>query len=309
LAHLKALHHVAIAVTDISRSAEFAAHFGLTITHREPSRVYLRGAGSDSYNLILEPGDQAQLVSIAFAAEEHQVLECAANAHGSSVHALAGPFGGEAVSLLDPDGNQIDLVFGIQERSPDALRPSLMVNYGTTKDRRGVTQFKPPLGAPQLLRLGHVGLFVSNYGASDAWYRNVLGLLASDLMHAGPKENVIAGFYRLNRGSQWVDHHTLAMFGMGRQGLHHLSFEVQDSEAQFMGHRWMKQHGHTSIWGVGRHQLGSHVFDVWRDPDGNRFETFSDTDLLTSEHKSALSPIEQVGLDLWSDEHFQKYFS
>ena len=75
-----------------------------------------------------------------------------------------------------------------------------------------------------------------------------------------------------------------------------------------MAHRWMKQRGHSPVWGVGRHQLGSHIFDVWRDPDGNRFETYSDTDLLTADAKPALSPIDKVGLDLWSDDHFQKYF-
>jgi catechol 2,3-dioxygenase-like lactoylglutathione lyase family enzyme len=307
--NLTALHHVAIAVSNTDKSADFAQHFGLITAQRDEKRVYLRGVGSDSYNLVLERAEQPGVVSIAFAAEDGDALERFAKAHGAPVVEIGKPFGGYAVSLRDPDGNRIDIVHGIQGRTPDELRSPMMINQGYTKDRRGVTQTKPALGPPALLRLGHVGLFVSNYRASDQWYRQVLGVLPSDLMYAGPKEHLIAGFYRLNRGSHWVDHHTVAMFGMGpKKGLHHLSFEVQDSEAQFIGHRWMKRHGHTPVWGVGRHQLGSHIFDVWRDPDGHRFETYSDTDLLTVDHEPALSPVENVGLDLWSDEHFQKYF-
>jgi catechol 2,3-dioxygenase-like lactoylglutathione lyase family enzyme len=305
---LKALHHVRIGVTDLERTAQFATDFGLTVAHREANRIYFRCAGADAYNLVVEPSEQAKLIAIAFLVESGDALESASQMHSSRINELSQPFGGQSVTLHDPDEYRIDLIFGVSTREPDALRDNMIVNQGHAKERRGVTQVKRALGAPQLMRLGHIGLFVSNYNASDAWYREVLGFIPSDLMHAGPPANVIAGFYRVNRGKDWVDHHTLAMFGMGRRGLHHLSFEVQDSEAQFMAHRWMKQRGHSPVWGVGRHQLGSHIFDVWRDPDGNRFETYSDTDLLTADAKPALSPIDKVGLDLWSDDHFQKYF-
>ena len=199
--------------------------------------------------------------------------------------------------------------FGIARREPDPLAPGRIHNHGLERPRRGVTQAKAPLGAPQLIRLGHIGLFVRDMAACDLWYRDVIGLLPSDLMYAGNPGNVVAGFYRLDRGDDWVDHHTIAFFGMGKSELHHASFEVQDSEVQFVGHRWMRQRGHESIWGVGRHPKGSHVFDVWRDPSGFRFETFSDTDLCTADQPPDVFPIQEATMDLWSDRSHEDYFA
>ena len=99
----------------------------------------------------------------------------------------------------------------------------MIINQGLDKARRGATQHQPPLEPPQLLRLGHVGLFVRDFKACEAWYRRALGRIPSDVMYTGSPENAIAGFYRINRGSEWVDHHTLAFFGFGKSDLHHIS--------------------------------------------------------------------------------------
>jgi catechol 2,3-dioxygenase-like lactoylglutathione lyase family enzyme len=311
VARLTALHHVHLGVADLGRARAFAEDFGLVTAEESSDRCYMRGAGTDAYNLVLETSREPRLMGIAIAVESDEDLERVASQMpgASSVRPLDRPFGGRFIALSDPDGNPVHLVSGVASRSPDPLRPRMIVNSGTDKPRRGTTQYKAPLGPPQLLRLGHVGLFISNFANVAAWYCKVLGFLPSDLMYAGPPQNVVGGFYRLDRGPLPVDHHTLALFAMGRPGLHHISFEVQDSEAQLMAHRYMLQRKHSSIWGVGRHELGSHVFDVWRSPDGYRFETFSDTDLLTAESPPAQHPVEKVSLDLWRDQPIDSYFS
>jgi catechol 2,3-dioxygenase-like lactoylglutathione lyase family enzyme len=184
----------------------------------------------------------------------------------------------------------------------------MIINQGPDKARRGPVQYQPPLEPPKLLRLGHVGLFVRDFKACDAWYRKVLGLLPSDLMYAGEPANTIAGFFRINRGSEWVDHHTVALFGFGKSDLHHISFEVQNAEAQFIAHRWLAGKGHKTVWGVGRHPKGSHVFDVWREPSGYRFETYSDTDLCTADKPPGVFDITTMEMDLWSDRSHEAYF-
>jgi hypothetical protein len=88
-----------------------------------------------------------------------------------------------------------------------------------------------------------------------------------------------------------------------------MSFEIQDTESQHALHRYLLQQGWESIWGVGRHPLGSHVFDLWRDPDGFRFETFTDTDVLTAAKAPGLHPIIGAQMDLWTDQSHEKYFA
>jgi hypothetical protein len=38
----------------------------------------------------------------------------------------------------------------------------------------------------------------------------------------------------------------------------------------------------TAAWGVGRHIMGSQVFDYWKDPWGHELEHWTDGDLLTA---------------------------
>ena len=307
---LTGLHHVHLRVPDLAASRGFAADFGLIEEAEVDGRIYLRGSGSAAYHLILEAADTPALAGLALEVDSRADLDAAVRDNGASAVApLRGPGGGESVSLTDPEGNTIHLVHGVRQRKADQLHPDLILNFGQEKQRRGPSQNIPPAGAAQIMRLGHVGLFVRDTKACDDWYRRVLGLLPSDLMYAGDPDHVVAGFYRIDRGKEWVDHHTIAFFGMGKSDLHHISFEVQNSEVQFLAHRWLAKKGHNPVWGVGRHPKGSHIFDVWRDPSGYRFETFSDTDLCTADRPADIFPIQEAEMDMWSDRNFEAYFA
>jgi hypothetical protein len=71
--------------------------------------------------------------------------------------------------------------------------------------------------------------------------------------------------------------------------IHHSSFEVQDLDMLMMGHEWLRQQHHNLLWGVGRHVLGSQIFDYWRDPAGHLVEHFSDGDLLQARHPTGFT--------------------
>lgn len=307
--NIKALHHLRFHVRDLQRSEQFAADFGLHRAQGDASVVYMHGAGSDAYNYVAERASESKLAAIAFAVDSLADLESAVALHGATpIRSLTGPGGGQAVTLHDPEGLPIDLVFGIAPRIPDRLRPSLTLNFGHQKQRRNQIQPLPPKGPPQLMRLGHVGIYVKDYATCVQWYQSVLGLLPSDLLYAGPPEHTVCGFFRLNRGDEPVDHHTVFLAEYGKSDLHHLSFEVQDFEAQFMAHTWLQQRGWEPVWGVGRHTLGCHIFDVWMDPNGYRFETFTDTDLFDATHQPGLHSVTTMKVDTWSDEPPDRYF-
>ena len=308
---LLGLHHIHIGVPDVAATTAFLQDFGLHSADKSGDTLYFRTSGTNIFSVVVEPADKGCLLSYALEVDSEDDLTRAVDEHGATpVQALDGPAGGSCVNLTDPDRKLVRLVHGVAQREPDPpVAPYLEVNYGHTKPRKGVPQNFVPPGPAQLLRMGHVGLFTVDFAASDKWYREVLGLLPSDLFFAGKPDNCIAGFYRINRGDEYVDHHTVALFGMGRNDLHHVSFEVQDSEAQFMAHRWLKRQQHESVWGVGRHPKGSHVFDMWREPSGYRFETFSDTDMHTSEHQAIPVPIHEQTMDVWRDRSHEPYFA
>ena len=45
--------------------------------------------------------------------------------------------------------------------------------------------------------------------------------------------------------------------------VHHSSYEVNDFDTQTLGHDWLREKGWTNCWGIGRHVLGSQIFDYW----------------------------------------------
>jgi hypothetical protein len=57
------------------------------------------------------------------------------------------------------------------------------------------------------------------------------------------------------------------------------------------GHDHLKAAGHTAEWGVGRHFLGSQVFDYWLDPWGHTLEHWTDGDVFTAEDGSNMATI------------------
>ena len=58
-----------------------------------------------------------------------------------------------------------------------------------------------------------------------------------------------------------------------------------------MGHDYLKQFGkYEHMWGIGRHVLGSQVYDYWADPWGHVHEHWADSDRLNLANGSNLVP-------------------
>ena len=41
---------------------------------------------------------------------------------------------------------------------------------------------------------------------------------------------------------------------------------MHDFDVQSLGHQWLSGKGYELSWGLGRHVLGSQIFDYWYDP-------------------------------------------
>jgi catechol 2,3-dioxygenase-like lactoylglutathione lyase family enzyme len=304
------LHHVRFAATDLERTEAFARDFGLHTVSRNTEQLIMRTSGGDSFCYIAELAPERGFRGFAFTVADREVLEAAVARHGASaIRELDTPGGGWGVTLTDPEGLQVDLVTGIAAQPRATVPDPVSLNFPDHKARLHAAQNTPVLGPATLFRLGHVGLYVKDFATMAAWYQEVLGMRLSDTLHVPHQpDQKIVGFLRVDRGPDLVDHHTLFFGQFGKTDCHHVSFEMQDFEAQFIAHRWLEKQGWEANWGVGRHPLGSHVFDVWFDPDRYRWETFSDTDVLDASQQPGNHDIHESQMDIWSSDPPDRYF-
>ncbi|WP_432755649.1 VOC family protein [Pseudomonas sp. WMBT8] len=306
---IKDINHVLYRHPDLGVVERFLTDFGLVVMHRTEQRLYFRGTCSLPYVYIAEKAAAASFGAIAFAVESLDDLHQAAQLPGASpIQALQGPGGGQYVALQDPSGRRIELVYGIETVGALPHRAALTLNSAQHKQRFGDVQ-RPAKGAAQVLRLGHAAIGVQDMPLHLAWYQQMLGMLPSDLVVEEPhRDRPSAAFLRLNRGSAWTDHHTIALFQAPRDFVHHVSFEVQDFDAQCLGHEWMTLQGWSPFWGVGRHMLGSQIFDYWRDPSGNLIEHFTDGDLFNQDSPSGYTHACDASLYQWGPPMSVEFF-
>lgn len=280
-------------VPDLDRMEGFLADFGLARAARTERALYSRGAGPHHHLHVTELG-QPGLVGFAFLAREGSDLARLARCPGASaVHAIDEPGGGRRVTLTDPHGFVVEVVHGI-ETDPRPQPGSLPLNLGARVERARAVK-RTARGPARVLRLGHLGINTPDVGGTFEWYHRHFGIVKSDVVALGGIEFV--QFCRCDRGDAVTDHHTLliAHARSDRPSFNHAAFEVCDLDDVWLGHHAMAQQGHRHHWGIGRHTLGSQIFDYWRDPWGHVHEHFTDGDLLDASHRSGVHGPQDAG--------------
>lgn len=267
---------------DLDVAEAFLTDFGLAKVERTPTTLYMRGTGPMHHIHVTELGDPRYL-SLGWQASDPDDLKQLSRLPGASgVENLDEPGGGQRVRLVDPDGRTLEVVHGLASHAPVSLqRPEN--NRGGRDAKRLGDLFRVARGAAAVQRLGHVAVITPDVERYTAWYRATLGLLCSDRVYRGSQENIVGSFNRVDKGPQYVDHHILYAMQGPRGGLNHLAFEVHDFDDVLVGHEHLHARGYRPTWGVGRHALGSQVFDYWFDPWGRVHEHWTDTDMLNAE--------------------------
>jgi catechol 2,3-dioxygenase-like lactoylglutathione lyase family enzyme len=284
---VKDIAYVRFAAPDLDAMERFLADFGLVTTARESDVIYARGTDPAPYAHVTERGEPAFL-GLAFEAESTADLEAAAKLEGASpVEKIEAPGGGQRIRFTDPDGFLVEVIHGRELLPALPVSPRPPINRGSDRPRLG-TLTRLEAGPAQVKRLGHAGLRVSDYPRSVQWYKTRFGFVSSDDIYLGERDNVMASFMRCDRGAEFTDHHTFVCLGAGEAGLDHAAFEVEDADAVMLGHDHLKRGGYEHRAGIGRHILGSQVFDYWRDPWGNALEHFTDGDLLNDQHETGV---------------------
>ena len=282
-------------VPDLDRMHRFVVDFGLAPIDPQPisDRIYARGRGSAPFVHVAEQGEP-KFLGIGLRASSVEDLQRLASATGAGVEPVDEPGGGWIVHLCDPDGFGVEVVAGQTPAEAMPLDEHIVWNNAHQRARQRAMK-RTGTGSATVVRLGHAVLNVSDFRCSEAWYKSHFGFITSDEIVAGPDISVGA-FMRCDRGELPTDHHTLFLIQTpaGKPAFNHAAFEVRDMDDLMRGHNHLRDSGAVSEWGVGRHFLGSQVFDYWRDPWGFTLEHWTDGDLFTADDPPRKASLQEL---------------
>lgn len=280
---------VGFSAPDLEAMRAFMEDFGAVVAREGATQLYMRGAGSAPFLHVTEKSGPA-FTTLGLRAETRADLERLAAREGVAVREFDAPGGGLHVDLRDPDGVLVRVVAEQTKVAPLPLPELHGWNWHSEKPRLSRPK-RTHRGASHLARLGHCVLNVANFRASEKWYKDRFGFITSDAIEVAPGV-AIGAFMRCDRGERPTDHHTLfLMQAPSGPGFNHAAFEVVDVDDLQAGHRRLAEAGRQQVWGVGRHLLGSQVFDYWRDPWGHMLEHWTDGDMFTAADGSRTASI------------------
>ncbi|KAF9768974.1 hypothetical protein IL306_013675 [Fusarium sp. DS 682] len=270
---------------DLNNARKFLADFGLEIAEDRGDVVFYRGYGSEPFVYVARQAQgDSKFGGAAYEVETRRELERAtALVDASPIRALDAPGGGEIVTLRDPVGHEVHLVFGQQRRVPDHPNfEKLTVNYEDEKPRKGRFQ-RFNTGPAPVHRWGHYGVTYpqGKYQEMFEWYTKTLALAVSDIVYKDDKPTTC--FFHIDRGLEYTDHHAF-FFKMAKPNqdpsVAHSAFEVHDFDIQQLGHQHLAAKGYELCWGVGR-------------------EHYADGDLVNGETKISHMPAGPETLAIW----------
>jgi hypothetical protein len=296
-----AMQYLILERRDLAQMGRFLEDFGFLTVDGPGETRYFRGHGPSPYVVAVQPGERDAFVGFALAARSGEDLETLARATGEAITAADGPGGGRRISLTDPFGMRIDFIHGVEAVEPIAVDSAPeMVNTPQVK-RRVNGPVRPPLRPTPIYKLGHVVLQRPDFDGTVQWYMRHFGIIPSDVQ-CMPDGRPMLGFFRLNRGSEPADHHSVAIAEGPEVRVLHVSFETYDLDCVGQGNQHLQARGWQHYWGIGRHILGSQVFDYWKDPTGLEWEHYADGDVMTEDYPTGYTPFTRGSLWAWGDD-------
>ncbi|KAH8585710.1 Glyoxalase/Bleomycin resistance protein/Dihydroxybiphenyl dioxygenase [Bisporella sp. PMI_857] len=297
------LTHMRYAHPDFDALSQFLQDFGMHLVKRSEDKMWFRGYNSDPYVYLVEKGNEKAFLGGSWIVESYADLEKHVSFPGPIEVMNDSPGGGFRVTVYDPEGFPVNLIWGQEPTKTGHLPQRLVYNFENDKPREGT--FQRFLAGPAAVhKLGHYGLCVKDLQAQISWYTTTFNLAPSDFMlidhPTKPNEKLEVGFFaHIDRGSDFVDHHSFFMSLNATSHVHHCSLEVHDFDTQLLGHQWLAKRKYKSVWGVGRHILGSQIFDYWWDPVGFMIEHYTDGDTVNDKTPIGYGPAGNESLAVW----------
>ncbi len=293
----KDVAYVRFSAPDLDKMHEFLTDFGMQTVSKTDSELIVRTHGEAAFShatVLGEPGFKG--FGIWLHGDED--LEALAAHDNVPIEDLDSPGGGRVVRLTDPDGFVVEAIAGYETVDPLPVRKCAPWNHAGQTPRISERRVEQT-GSSHPMRLGHVVLNVTDIRASEAWYKERFGFITSDEVQPEPGQ-ALGIFMRCDRGEEPTDHHSLFIAQMpGAPAFWHAAFEVRDLDDLLVGHEHLDRKGYELEWGVGRHVVGSNIFDYWKDPWGHEMEHWVDGDLLRRSDGSNIASVPDFEAVVW----------
>lgn len=212
----ESLSHVHYQLPDLAQANKFLLDFGLIPVNETSTRIYYKGVGRQPLLYIAEqsPTKQRTFIAGAWNVKSLEDLELATKLpNATSIADYEGPSGGKVVTVKDPNGFEVRLLFGQNMVSDAEVPPSYVnsefeTNTAGTKPRKGLfVRLKP--GPSKVHKLGHYGFSVekSKTQSTLEWYSTTFNLKLTDAVY--DKETGIdeTSFLHIDKGLEYSDHH------------------------------------------------------------------------------------------------------
>lgn len=308
---------------DLSEITTFLRDFGMSVVRKTDSQRWYKGYGQDQYVYYAQQGEK-KFLGGTFEVESYAELEKAEKVPGAGkiedLSKSGAPGGGYLLTLHDPEGFPINLLYGQEKVEMGQVPEVLQMNYEVQKPR--VARFQRFKAGPAAVhKLGHYGLCVQDFPTQLQWYTRTFNFAPTDFLYVDTDapsstengknndtngvskvQKDVAVFLHIDLGPDYTDHHTFFMSTNPTSHVHHCSFEVHDVDTQFLGHEWLASKGYKSVWGVGRHILGSQIFDYWWDTTGNMVEHYADGDQVNEDTPVGWGAAGDESLAVWGPE-------
>ncbi|HEX4844301.1 MAG TPA: VOC family protein [Limnobacter sp.] len=281
---------------NLNKAEAFLNDFGLHTAFKTNDVLHMRGTASAPFCYMVKKSREARFIGFGLEVEKLEDLNTLATTFNVAVQTQIKPATGHFIELTDPAGFTVHVAHGLTDLPELTTRQAMPHNTAAETPRINKTQRSNPHA--DVIRLGHVVLEVANYQEVSAWYTNTFGLIPSDIQVL-PDGSPAVTFFRLNLGQTPTDHHTLALAQGFMATYSHAAFEVMDADAVGMGQRALRERGYKHAWGIGRHILGSQIFDYWNDPWMSKHEHYCDGDVFTEEHPTGIHPVNREAMAQW----------
>jgi len=285
--------YTAYQVPDLELMEKFLLDFGMARSARTDNSLFMRGSGANHHIHVARLGKEPKFLGGAFKVASVKELEKATKIPGASqIETIKDPGGGDRVTLTTPSGHKIWLEHGVATVPEMSVRRSYRMNFASEHLRHN-SAVRQRAEATPILRIGHFVLWVPDAKPEIEWFMKYFAFVPSDYICVPmePEPLTVGTFLRYDRGKEYVEHHAILINQSKNFGCHHSSYEVLDLDAVTAGHDYLVQKGWKLDAGVGRHYLGSLIYDYWLDPFGFRVEHYTDTDLINDDYE----PVRFVG--------------
>ncbi|CZR67988.1 related to 2,3-dihydroxybiphenyl-1,2-dioxygenase [Phialocephala subalpina] len=298
---LKRISHVYYTHKNLDAAHQFYLDFGFSPVQKTEDKIYYRGYGTEPFVVCAMKGDEDKFGGTGWAVDSLEDLELATSLpNATPIEDSDAPGGGKKVTFYEPiDNCPWHLVYGQDAVEMTETFPELAYNFPTSKNRPVNKQQRFKKGPAPVHKLGHFGLCVTDFKKAYEFYLANFNLKPSDIVYEPSSGKDVTTFLHLDRGSEWVDHHTFFFFQGPKFHVHHSSFEIFDFDIQMLGHNWLQEKGYQNCWGVGRHVMGSQIFDYWFDPSKFIMEHYVDGDLVNDETPINRKATTEAQLHVW----------